>query len=258
MKLRQCVWLSLVIVLLSGCFDKSDPSSTNVSKSIHTSLHPTGKYKIKHEDPQRVLLEVAGLAQQHQSAKVLIKTNLVAVVVDFKQHKLIKQPRAVASFDSSQVTYTQMNPKQNLAHLQKRPDQIKIYLKKGKQQQFDEVIVPVQGMGYFSMLYGYAAFNLKTMELERIGFYQQGETPALGGQIMTNKKWLNQFAGKHVLDNGKPALKVAGRHGHSSIHNFDAISGATHTSQGVANLLNYWCGADGYGPFLAKLRNQTS
>lgn len=258
MKLRQCVWLSLAIVLLSGCFDKSGSSSTDLGKGIHTSLQPTGKYKIKHEDPQRVLLDVAGLGQQHQSAKMLIQTNLEPVLVDFKQHKLIEQSQEVAGFDPQKVTYTQMDPKQNLAHLQKRAERIKIYLKRGNNGQADEVIVPIQGMGYFSMLYGYAAFNLNNMSLERIGFYQQAETPALGGQIMSNHKWLKQFAGKQVLDNGKPAFKIAPRHGQASVHSFDAISGATHTSKGVANLLNYWCGPNGYGPFFAKLKSQPS
>ncbi|CAG9295049.1 FMN-binding protein [Celerinatantimonas diazotrophica] len=258
MKLSQCAWLILAIVLLSGCFSHSGSSSADLDKTIHTSLYPTGKYKIKREDPQRVLLEVAGLAEQQQTAKALIKTDLVAVVVDFKQHRLIQQPQVVARFDPSKVAYTQLDPKQNLAHLPKRPEQIRIYLKHGNRHQPAEVIVPVQGMGYFSMLYGYAAFNLHTLRLERIGFYQQAETPALGGQIMTNKKWLNQFSGKQVLNNGQPVFKVAPRHGHASIHSFDAISGATHTSKGVANLLNYWCGPAGYGPFFAKLSSQAS
>jgi Na+-transporting NADH:ubiquinone oxidoreductase subunit C len=34
----------------------------------------------------------------------------------------------------------------------------------------------------------------------------------------------------------------------------DGISGATHTSNGVANMLRFWMGEDGFGPFLAKLR----
>ena len=35
----------------------------------------------------------------------------------------------------------------------------------------------------------------------------------------------------------------------------DAISGATLTSNGVENMVHFWLGEQGYGPFLARLRN---
>jgi Na+-transporting NADH:ubiquinone oxidoreductase subunit C len=34
----------------------------------------------------------------------------------------------------------------------------------------------------------------------------------------------------------------------------DALSGATLTSRGVEQLVNYWMGDRGYAPFLQKLR----
>mgnify|MGYP000277106498 CR=1 FL=1 len=33
----------------------------------------------------------------------------------------------------------------------------------------------------------------------------------------------------------------------------DGISGATRTSNGVSNLVRFWLGPDGYGPFLTRL-----
>jgi Na+-transporting NADH:ubiquinone oxidoreductase subunit C len=33
----------------------------------------------------------------------------------------------------------------------------------------------------------------------------------------------------------------------------DGISGATRTSEGVSDLLRFWLGEDGFGPFLATL-----
>ena len=44
-----------------------------------------------------------------------------------------------------------------------------------------------------------------------------------------------------------PASKTA-------IHGVDALSGATLTSNGVHNLLRFWMGEEGFGPFLNKLR----
>ena len=36
-------------------------------------------------------------------------------------------------------------------------------------------------------------------------------------------------------------------------HQVDGLAGATLTSQGVNNLLHFWLGESGFGPFLAKL-----
>jgi Na+-transporting NADH:ubiquinone oxidoreductase subunit C len=37
-------------------------------------------------------------------------------------------------------------------------------------------------------------------------------------------------------------------------HEIDGITGATVTSNGVANMLRYWLGDHGFGPFLHRLR----
>ena len=37
-------------------------------------------------------------------------------------------------------------------------------------------------------------------------------------------------------------------------HKIDALSGATLTSRGVEQLVNYWMGERGFAPFLKKLR----
>ncbi|MEC8484851.1 MAG: FMN-binding protein, partial [Pseudomonadota bacterium] len=39
-------------------------------------------------------------------------------------------------------------------------------------------------------------------------------------------------------------------------HKVDGLSGATLTSRGVTNLVQYWLGEDGFGPFLTKLRSE--
>ena len=36
----------------------------------------------------------------------------------------------------------------------------------------------------------------------------------------------------------------------------DGLSGATMTSRGVTNLLRYWLGEDGFGPYIKNLRAQ--
>ena len=41
-----------------------------------------------------------------------------------------------------------------------------------------------------------------------------------------------------------------------ALHEVDALTGATYTAQGVTNLLRFWLGEDGFGPFLRRLEAQ--
>ncbi|NIP98366.1 MAG: FMN-binding protein, partial [Akkermansiaceae bacterium] len=50
-------------------------------------------------------------------------------------------------------------------------------------------------------------------------------------------------------------IKVARGEGKGP-HEVDAISGATRTSTGVTDLLHFWLGPDGYGPYLARLKEE--
>ena len=38
----------------------------------------------------------------------------------------------------------------------------------------------------------------------------------------------------------------------------DALSGATITSNGVTNMLDFWMGDKGFGPYIKKMKNQDS
>ena len=39
-------------------------------------------------------------------------------------------------------------------------------------------------------------------------------------------------------------------------HRIDGISGATLTTRGVDNLVKFWLGENGFGPFLARIRKE--
>ena len=39
-----------------------------------------------------------------------------------------------------------------------------------------------------------------------------------------------------------------------AVYDVDALSGATLTSNGVNNLVRFWVGPDGFGPYLQKIR----
>ena len=121
-----------------------------------------------------------------------------------------------------------------------------------------QLVLPVHGYGLWSTLYGFIALENDLNTIKGLRFYEQGETPGLGGEV-DNPKWRQQWKGKRIFDdNGE--LKIQVIHGHVT-HNdpeadykVDGISGATLTSKGVSNLLRFWLGDRGFGPYLKKLR----
>jgi Na+-transporting NADH:ubiquinone oxidoreductase subunit C len=119
------------------------------------------------------------------------------------------------------------------------------------------IVVPVQGMGLWSTCYGYLALDADTTTIRGVAFYEHGETPGLGGEIQ-NPKWTALWKGRKALnDKFEPVFNVK-KGGAGSIeddpYSVDAITGATLTSNGVTNLVRFWLGDSGYGPYLERFR----
>ena len=122
------------------------------------------------------------------------------------------------------------------------------------------IILPVHGAGYASTLRGYLALDSDTNTVRALTFYEHGETPGLGSEI-ESPAWLALWPDKQVRDaSGAIRIRVAdGRvdpANPGAMHEVDAITGATYTSQGVTNLVRFWLGPDGFGLFLERIRAQ--
>ncbi|EDL51201.1 Na(+)-translocating NADH-quinone reductase subunit C [Vibrio mediterranei AK1] len=118
------------------------------------------------------------------------------------------------------------------------------------------VILPVHGTGLWSMMYAFVAVQTDGNTVNGITYYEQGETPGLGGEI-ENPSWRAQFVGKKLFDeNFKPAIEIVkGGAPEGSEHGVDGLSGATLTGNGVQGTFDFWLGDMGFGPFLAKVRD---
>ena len=115
-------------------------------------------------------------------------------------------------------------------------------------------MLPVNGYGLWSTLYGFLTLDTNTKTVKGLGFYSHAETPGLGGEV-DNPKWKAQWNGKVVFDEDyQPNIRVEKSGNVKGENSVDALSGATITSRGVENLLHYWLGDHGYGPFLAQFR----
>jgi Na+-transporting NADH:ubiquinone oxidoreductase subunit C len=119
------------------------------------------------------------------------------------------------------------------------------------------LIIPVEGKGLWSTLYGFLALEKDVDTITGITFYQHGETPGLGGEV-DNPKWKALWKGRKAFNaDQEPTIEVLkGQAGsvQDAPHHVDGLSGATITSRGVTYLVQFWLGEHGFGPYLAKFR----
>lgn len=124
-----------------------------------------------------------------------------------------------------------------------------------KDNQIDNIVLPIHGYGLWSTLYGFIALESDLNTVAGLGFYEHAETPGLGGEV-DNSAWKAKWQEKHVYnDQGEVAISVIKGHAEKdSLYQIDGLSGATLTSRGVTNLVHFWMGENGFGKFLANLK----
>jgi len=124
-------------------------------------------------------------------------------------------------------------------------------------EEIKSVILPIQGYGLWSTMYGYIALNADARTIAGITFYEHGETPGLGGEI-ENPRWQERWKGRKAFDDTGAlrirVIKGAAGTAESDPYRMDGLSGATITSRGVSSTLSFWLGVNGFGPFLDRFR----
>lgn len=130
-----------------------------------------------------------------------------------------------------------------------------IYLLRNADGSLNKVVLPIHGYGLWSTMWGYISLEANGNDIFGLQFYSQGETPGLGAEV-DNPRWRALWRGKKLEGPDGNLLitvsKTAPPQGEQ--YHVDALAGATLTSRGVDNMVRFWMGAAGYGPFLAKLK----
>lgn len=172
-------------------------------------------------------------------------------IIDLKIGRLVPKGAAVSPRETEPIP-----PDKDLAGLRSRSRYREVYLVApgGK---LEQIVLPVEGKGLWSTMSGFIALGRDCSTITGFGFYQHGETPGLGGEV-DNPRWLARWPGKKAFEGETYRLEVVkGAVDPASAearYQVDGLSGATLTTRGVDNLLRYWLGSEGYGPFLARLR----
>lgn len=212
----------------------------------------------KAADVQRSILIAAKIVKPEEQADFtkLFNENIEAQVIELATGEVASEFEA-AKFDQRQAAKDpalsiKLQKQDDPASIRRQSKYAKVYLVKNGDK-VESIVLPVHGYGLFSTLYGFIALEGDTRTVAGLRFYEHGETPGLGAEV-ENPQWVAKWPGRVVLnDQFKPSLELV-KNGADEKNEVDALSGATYTSNGVENLVNYWLGDNGFGPFLAKVR----
>ncbi|MDP3237143.1 MAG: Na(+)-translocating NADH-quinone reductase subunit C [Myxococcales bacterium] len=165
-------------------------------------------------------------------------------------------PRTFDQRKAAREPSTSFEPPSNEARVFRVPNHAVVFEVK-REGKVAALILPIQGYGLWSTMYGYLALEADARTVAGITFYEHGETPGLGGEI-ENPRWQAQWKGRLALDEaGDVKLKVikgvAGPPADDP-YRVDGLSGATITARGVSHTIDFWLGDAAFGPFLARYR----
>jgi Na+-transporting NADH:ubiquinone oxidoreductase subunit C len=149
----------------------------------------------------------------------------------------------------------------NPSLIKRLPTKVVVYKVLDEAGALETVVLPIEGYGLWGTLYGFMALTADTSTVVGITYYEHKETPGLGGEV-ENSRWKGKWPGRRVFDDQwQPALTVikgsAGPPGDDP-YRVDGISGATITCRGVDNMIDFWTGPVGFGPYLESLRRERS
>lgn len=222
-------------------------------------------------DKKQNILAAAGLLVEGQSVEALFE-QVEARVVNIETGKFATELELKAAgitsaqaFDQRKAAKDQelgkvLNSAEDIASIKRQSRYATVYIVRDSAGQLKTLILPVHGYGLWSTLYGFLALEQDANTVVGLGFYEHAETPGLGGEV-DNPRWKALWPGKKVFNEaGEVQLRlikgVADSSHPESVYKVDGLSGATLTSRGVSNLVQFWMGEQGFGPFLASIREE--
>ena len=215
-------------------------------------------------DKQINILSVAGLIETGEKPSIAVVdqlfTNIKVKLVDVETGEYFDGIEA-SGYDQKKASKDpELNVviprKQDIARIKTRAKYAAVYLAQSEQGELETIILPIKGYGLWSTLYGFIAVAPDGQTVKGISFYAHAETPGLGGEV-DNPKWKALWRGKKLYsEQGELKLTVIkGKAVAGHEHHVDGLSGATLTSVGVANLIKYWMGEQGFAQYLARFNN---
>ena len=216
----------------------------------------------KLNDRRIKILKVADIYKSEQPIAEQFK-QLESKFIDFNTGKVFDEYQNLNIDEYDQIAVTKdpnlsikIDASEDIAIIKNRENIGKIYLLRDNKKNIDKIILPIRGYGLWGTLYGYISLEKDFNTVSGIEFYEHKETPGLGAEV-DNPKWKSSWKGKKIYQNDQVALKVikgkVEMDDNQASYKIDGLSGATITSRGVSNMVEYWFGESGYSMLLKEL-----
>jgi Na+-transporting NADH:ubiquinone oxidoreductase subunit C len=212
-------------------------------------------------DQKRNILAAAGMLEEGRSVEeqfAAINTRVVDLrtgrFTDDVDPTRYDQRKASKEADAS----VGLSKEEDTASIFRREHYALVYLVEDAGGSIDKVILPVRGAGLWGQMYGFIALEGDANTVAGLGFYEHKETPGLGGEV-DNPRWKGLWPGKQVYRDGDVAIDVIKGNVNPAApdaeYKVDGLAGATLTTRGVSNLVQFWLGENGFEPFLNNLKS---
>lgn len=213
-------------------------------------------------DRKSNILAVADLLEQGGSIQETYQSKITPRVVNLETGEYSDQfdPQTYNSFEAAKdpAQSRTLSGEKDIAGLSRQETHSTVYLV-GNPDNPDQIILPVRGQGLWGLMRGYLSVQGDGNTINGITFYSHSETPGLGGEV-DNPKWKAQWEGKKIFAEAgsiQPDITLV-KGGADEATEVDALSGASLTSKGVTNLVQFWLSPAGFGEYLAKFREGVS
>lgn len=217
----------------------------------------------KEQDLKRNILQAAGMYDAKQSVDAQFEHFQVRIV-DLDSGKFTDAVANKSAYEGAVAAKDtglsdELSDENDIAKIGRREKYAKVYIAKSEQG-VARVVLPIRGYGLWGTLYGFIALDVDDDSVVGLGFYDHKETPGLGGEV-DNEKWKALWPGKKVYDEDDDVAlrvikgKVDPGTDPNADYKVDGLSGATLTTKGVDNMLQFWLGEQGFAKFLANLKN---
>ncbi len=191
---------------------------------ISTSLKPIQNKNIEIEKKQSILNSINIISNKKNVKSLYDKYIIASYIINYKGEK-------------------------------QKGDAFNIDLKKGKLKPVEQqklpvyesrldngskkIIIPLAGQGLWGPIWGYISFNDDNNTVYGATFSHESETPGLGDQIAT-PNFQKQFTGKKIFNQNEKFVSIKlikSKKENNNVHQVDAISGGTITSNGLEKML---------------------
>jgi Na+-transporting NADH:ubiquinone oxidoreductase subunit C len=219
-------------------------------------LRPLQEANLAKDREQRMAQMIAAMPGMAAIMERSGADRLDMVIVDLVRARIDRSIEA-SSFDyraslANPRTGTALTRDADIAGIGFRPDRVPVWLLQDEDA-LALLVLPVYGAGYQSTIHAYLALESDLNTVAALIVYEQAETAGIGSRI-ANAAWAARWVGRKVADEqGNVVISVVrGRSG--SDYEVDGISGATNSTTGITNLVQFWMGPLGFGPFLERLK----